>query len=183
MRLVPIAYSAVATIVIGGSAILLPAASAQAATQDPQLLGTLTCQGTDFTTFAPSLTSTPTSTLIFGDDTFGPCVSTDTSISGGVDYSQTSDPSASCDTLLAGGSGSTTFFWSNGHSSTFTYKQTTTDVNGEIVSTDTGTITGGEFAGNLATEVLVEPTTDLTECQSSGISTASGTVTLEILPL
>jgi hypothetical protein len=47
----------------------------------------------------------------------------------------------------------------------------------------TGTITGGEFSGNVATEVLVEPTLDLTECQSTGIATASGTATLEILPL
>jgi hypothetical protein len=178
VRLVPIVCSAVATMVIGGSAVLLPATSAHAA-----LLQTLTCQGTEFTTFSPSLTKTPTSTYVSSADTFGPCVSTDTSISGGIAYTNESDPSASCESLLSTASGQTDFFWSNGNSSTFTYTRTTTDLNGEIVSTLTGTITGGEFSGNVATEVLVEPTLDLTECQSTGIATASGTATLEILPL
>jgi hypothetical protein len=178
MRFARIAYSVAAAMVLGGGAVLLPAASAHAAT-----LGTLTCQGTEFTTFAPSLTSTPTSTLLFSDDTFGPCVSTDTTISGGIAYSQTADSTASCGTLLSDGSGSTAFFWSNGNSSTFSYTRTTVDLNGEIVSTETGTITSGEFAGNLATEVNVLPTLDLTACQSAGLSSASGTATLEILPL
>jgi hypothetical protein len=178
MRLFPIACSAAATILVAGAA-LLPAASAQAAT-----LGTLTCQGTDFTTFAPALTSTPTPTLIFGDDTYGPCVSTDTTISGGFDYTQTSNPNASCATLLSGGNGSTTITWNNGNFSTFSYTASTIDVNGEIITTETGTITSGEFAGNLATEVVILPTLDLTACRSgTGLATASGTVTLEILPL
>jgi hypothetical protein len=199
MRLVPIVYSAVATAVIGGSAVLLPTASAQAAQtahiaqtahaaqtavrHPDSLLSTLTCQGTDFTSFSSPLTTTPTSTLIFSNDTFGPCVSTDTSISGAVAYSQTSVPNATCDSLLSGGSGQTTFFWSNGSNSTFSYTRATVEVNGEIVATETGTITSGEFAGNIATEVLAEPTLDLTACENGGLSSASGTATLEILPL
>lgn len=179
MRFSRIAYSAVATIVIGGGAVMLPAASAHAS-----ILQTLTCQGTEFTTFSPALTRTATATFISSADTFGPCVSTDTSISGGLSYTETSDPTASCGTLLSGGSGQTTFLWSNGNSSTFSYSRTTIDLNGEIISTLTGTITSGEFAGNLATEVLVLPTLDLTACESAaGISTASGTATIEILPL
>jgi hypothetical protein len=169
----------VATILIGGGAVLLPATSAHALT-----LGTLTCQGTEFTTFSPSLTQTAASTFISSADTFGPCVSTDRTISGGLAYTEESDASASCSTLLSESSGSTTFLWSNGKSSTFSYNKTTIDVNGEIISTETGTITSGEFAGNLTTEVLVLPTLDLSACESSaGISTASGTATLTILPL
>jgi hypothetical protein len=95
----------------------------------------------------------------------------------------TANPSASCETLLSGGSGETNYFWSNGNSSTFSYRSTTIDLNGEIITTETGTITAGEFAGNLATVVLVLPTLDLSACQSTGLSTASGTATLEILPL
>jgi hypothetical protein len=178
MRLFPIACSTVATILVAAGTALLPAASAQAAT-----LGTLTCQGTEFTTFAPALTSTPTPTLIFSDDTYGPCVSTDTSISGGFDYVQTDNPSASCTTLLSSGNGSATFTWNNGNSTTFSYRATTVDVNGEIITTEIGTITSGEFAGNAATEVIVLPTLDLNACETTGLSTASGTVTLEILPL
>jgi hypothetical protein len=179
MRFARIAYSAVATIVIGSGAVMLPAASAHAS-----ILQTLTCQGTEFTTFSPALTKTAAATYISSADTFGPCVSTDTTISGGVAYTESSDPSASCAALLSSGSGETTFFWSNGKSSTFSYTRTTIDLNGEIISTQTGTITSGEFAGNLATEVLVLPTLDLTACESAtGISTASGTATIEILPL
>jgi hypothetical protein len=182
MRRVPFAYSAaasaVAALVIGGGAVLLPAASAQAS-----ILQTLTCQGSEFTTFSPSLTTTAATTYISTDDSFGPCASTDTTISGGLAYTQTEDPSASCDTLLGIGSGETTFIWTNGNSSTFSYTKTTTNLNGEIVSTETGPITSGEFAGNLATEVIVLPTLDLSACESGGISTASGSVTLEILPL
>jgi hypothetical protein len=178
MRFVPIACSALATIVIGGAMAVLPATSAHAS-----FLSTLTCQGTEFTTFSPSLTSTRTATFISSADSFGPCVSTDTSISGGLAYTEESDPTASCQALLETGSGQTTYLWSNGKSSTFSYTRATVDLNGEIITTETGRITSGEFSGNLATAVLVLPTLDLSACQSTGISTASGTATLEILPL
>jgi hypothetical protein len=178
MRRVPFAYSAVAALVIGGGVIGGGAASAQAS-----ILQTLTCQGSEFTTFSPSLTMTAAATDINTDDSFGPCVSTDTSISGGLAYTQTEDPSASCGTLLGISSGETTFIWTNGNTSTFSYMKTTTNLNGEIVSTETGRITSGEFAGSLTTEVIVLPTLDLSACESGGLPTASGSVTLEILPL
>jgi hypothetical protein len=57
-------YSALATIVIGGGTVLLPAVSAHAS-----ILGTVTCEGTEFTTFSPTLTKTPTPTSVSGDDT------------------------------------------------------------------------------------------------------------------
>jgi hypothetical protein len=176
MRLVPIAYSAVATILIGGGAVLLPAAPAHAS------LATLSCQGTQVTAFYPALTRTPTQTYSSSDGAFGSCISTDISIGGAVADAEGVDPAASCDSLLTGGTGQTTFDWNNGNTSVFTYTRTSTDLNGEIVSTETGTITSGEFAGNLATEVIIMPTLDLTACQTSGLPTASGAATFAILP-
>jgi hypothetical protein len=147
------------------------------------VMQTLSCQGSEFTMFSPALTTTAAATDIGTDDSFGPCVSTDTSIGGGLACTQTEDPSASCNTLLGISSGETTFIWTNGNTSTFSYMKTTTSLNGEIVSTETGRITSGEFAGNLTSEVFVLPALDLSACESGGLATASGSVTLEILPL
>lgn len=178
MRLVPTVCSVAAAMTLTAGLALLPAASAHAA-----LLGTITCEGSEFQTYGPSLTSTPTSTYIATEDSMGTCVSTDTSLHGGIGYTQATDPTASCDTLLATTTGQTTFIWSDGYYSTFDYTSITTNVNGELVRTETGTIVGGYFEGNIATLVAVLPTLDLSACQSGGISNASGSATLEILPL
>jgi hypothetical protein len=179
MRLTPITYSAAAILLGAGAALLpaLPAISAQAA-----ILGTLTCQGTESITFSPALTPTPKPTWIGTQTTFGPCLSTDTSIHGGLAYGQAASPSASCDTLFTEAPGQATFVWSNDRTSTLSYTRTTDDLNGEIVTTETGVIISGEFARKRVTEVIVLPDLALSSCDKAGLASASGIVTLEILP-
>jgi hypothetical protein len=176
MRITPITYSA-AAILLGAGAALLPAISAQAVT-----LGTLTCQGTESIAYSPPLTPTPRATKISAETIFGPCVSTDPSISGGLAHVHAVSPSASCDELTKG-TVRTTLTWSNGNTSTFSATRTTDDVNGEVVTTDTGVIVSGEFAGNDATEVVVLPDLDPASCETTGIASASGTATFKILPI
>ncbi len=176
MRITPITYSA-AAILLGAGAALLPAMSVQAAT-----LGTLTCQGTESIAYSPPLTPAPQATKISAETTFGPCVSTDLSIDGGMARVHAVSPSASCDGLTEG-TVKTTITWSNGNTSTFSATRTTDDINGQIVTTDTGVIASGEFAGNKATEVTTLPDLDPAACETTGIASASGTATFEILPI
>lgn len=137
-----------------------------------------TCQGSKFISFSPSLTSKPESTLIFTDVSFGPCVSSDPTITGGYYYNQKRDPRASCETLLAKESGEITIDWSNRKESDFSYTTTVIDIKDYIIATSTGTITSGEFGG-CAAEMI--STLYILECKRTGISSASGTVTLQII--
>jgi hypothetical protein len=184
VRLVPIACSAAAILTLGVGTALLPAASAHAQSRGLGLnLGTLICSGTEDATFSPALTDAQRDTTVTTQDAVGSCVTTDPTISGGEGYTVANKTDASCNILLADADGNTTFIWSNKGYSTFDYTKTTTDLDGEITITETGQIIGGEFEGEIATEVIVLPTLDLTACQSSGISAADGTVVLTILPL
>lgn len=179
MRLAPIACSAVAILALSAGTVLLPAASAHAMT-----LGTLACTGTESDSYSPALTTTASAgTFITTVDTIGSCLTTDDTITGGQSYNNVIQSGVSCDTLLASGSGVTTYIWSNNNYSTFQYNQTTTVVDGEIITTQRGTIIEGEFACNIAVQVNILPTLDLTACTNGGISSANGTVTFSILPL
>jgi hypothetical protein len=169
--------SAAAIATLSAGAVLLPAGSAHALS-----LGTLACTGTEQDLYSPALTNTASAgDYVTTQDTVGSCLSTDTSISGGVGYINSIETGISCTTLLASGTGVTTFIWSNGDYSTFSYDQTTTAVNGELITTERGTIISGEFDGSLAVQVNVLPTLDLTACENGGISSANGTVAFTIL--
>ncbi|HXL94887.1 MAG TPA: hypothetical protein VN969_38660 [Streptosporangiaceae bacterium] len=177
MRLAPIVCSAAAIITLSAGTVLLPAASAHALS-----LGTLACTGAEQDLYSPALTNTASAgDYVTTQDTVGSCLSTDTSITGGVGYINSIETGISCTTLLAAGTGVTTFIWSNGNYSTFSYDQTTTAVNGELITTQRGTIISGEFEGSLAVQVNVLPTLDLTACENGGISSANGTVAFTIL--
>jgi hypothetical protein len=179
MRRVPIVCSAAAIAMLSAGAVLLPVGSAHALS-----LGTLACTGTEQDLYSPALTNTASAgDYVTTQDTVGSCLSTDTSITGGVGYINSIETGISCTTLLASGTGVTTFIWSSGNYSTFSYNQTTTAINGELITTQRGTIISGEFEGSTAVQVNILPTLDLTACENGGISSANGTVAFTILPL
>ncbi|MEU0297919.1 hypothetical protein ABZ252_00295 [Streptomyces sp. NPDC006175] len=71
-----------------------------------------------------------------------------------------------CLDLLSTTTGTQTFHWSDGQSSTLSFTRTVTNVNGQTVLTLAGPITAGVFTRKHAVFTVVEPVLNLTACQS-----------------
>lgn len=82
--------------------------------------------------------------------------------------------------LTGGASGTLTFHWNNGHSST---AQITSVVavrpNGDIVTVSTGTVMSGEFTGDTVVTEVTLLASDQTACLlGGGVSSVSGPTTV-----
>jgi hypothetical protein len=74
-----------------------------------------------------------------------------------------------------------TFDWSNGTQSTFSFNRSATTVGGQLVVTETGVITAGEFYGATATRTVVGATPNILQCLSPpGITGRTGVVNIVI---
>ena len=141
----------------------------------------LTCQGTQTVNFTPGLLLTPKQVIFKASDDFTSCVSVpDPSIKSGT-YTSTAQALLSCLTVLQPGTGTKTFTWSNGQTSTFTHSSTVLQVAGQTLMTLTGTITAGKFMGDTAVQVITIASTNPLGCVASpGVTSAQGTSTLVI---
>lgn len=120
----------------------------------------VTCAGTETATYHPGVRLTPQSVHVAVTGILAPCTSSNPAITA-ANYTESFTATLSCQTLLAGRTGTRVFHWSNGQSSTFTFNRTLNNAGGQVTVTFTGNITAGQFAGDTAVEqvVLVSPNT------------------------
>lgn len=137
--------------------------------------------GNQTVSFSPGVTLTPRSVSVSFHAALGVCASltqpqiTSGSSSGNVTVT------LDCLDLLSTTTGTQTFRWSDGQSSTLSFTRTVTNVNGQTVITLTGPVTAGLFTGRTAVFTVTEPALDLTACQSpQGLTSQAGVTTLAI---
>lgn len=166
---------AFAALAAGAVLPLLPATHATAG------VALATCSlGSTATTYSPGVRTQTATVQVDVQGHLNVCVSTDPGASTGT-YTEHAAVPLACLQLLAQGTGTRTFTWQDGTTSTFAFTRVVDDVNGELVNTFTGTITTGKFAGHLATQV-VAALADLTACETpQGLTGTEGTGTLTIV--
>jgi hypothetical protein len=142
----------------------------------------LTCVGTQTATFTPGLLLTPRTVSTKLSSVFSPCVSPDDPTLTSGTLSLTFTTSQSCLDLPYAASGTKTYHWNNGQSSSFTFNAVAQNLGGQFVVVSTGTITAGQFAGSPAVEQITGPTAELLDCLAPpGLTSRFNTVVLEIL--
>jgi hypothetical protein len=141
----------------------------------------LTCAGTQTATFSPGLLLTPQTVTIGLDAVMAPCVSAeDPTLTSGTQSLSFATTQSCLDLVPA--SGTKTYQWSNGQSSTFTFTAVKSNTGGQYVAVATGTITAGQFVGSTAVEQTTGPAPNLLNCLAPpGITSRFNTVVLEIL--
>ncbi len=82
--------------------------------------------------------------------------------------------------LLNSGSGTITYSWTNGRTSTFSYNYTAVVASGAVVVTNTGTVTAGAFLGQSGTETFTLATNP-TRCLAAGGLPGAGGATALVL--
>lgn len=136
------------------------------------------CTGTQDATFAPGLTLVPTTEDIVTHHHYGACVSSRVHTGERIG---TNHQVQSCLTLVESSSGTSTITWDTGDDSVFMFNRTVTHVGGNTVTTYTGTITAGLFAGDTAVEVVTGPELNLLDCLTPpGVTHRSGVTALTI---
>ncbi|MET8829071.1 hypothetical protein ABZX40_16370 [Streptomyces sp. NPDC004610] len=141
----------------------------------------VTCAGTTTVAFSPGLTDEERTVGVSGQDVASICLSlTNPGLTGFVGpFSGTA--TQSCTSLFAGGSGTETLHWNNGTSSTWSYTNSFSNVNGTKVGTSTGPITSGTLSGAEVTQTITYPNLDLTACSTAeGLTFLSGVDTWTI---
>lgn len=133
----------------------------------------LNCVGTETLTFQPPLTNTPVPTEVHF------AIDLDHCLAGGVSTGSSEgdfELTTNCTVLdVLPPAFSDTYRWNTGASSTATYvAPVETVVNGSLVVTDTGTVTGGLDQGVLANETTTLPEPSLLACSTSGVAQVSG---------
>jgi len=168
------ARMAVAALGIALAGMFAAPARAHAAATD------LTCAGTESVTFSPGLLLTPQQVTLHTNRQWGPCVSSDAAVTSGFD-AETFVNTISCLSLATAGTGTLTFTWSNGRTSTFMFNKSVSHPIGQTVVTYTGTIVAGEFAGDSVLETITGAALNLTACLAPpGITSTFGIAVLEI---
>lgn len=170
--------TAAATLVLIGGATALTAsaapgeaadgtASAPAAAADADAdLELVACVlGAEHATYSPALDTTPSPTTISVQRTYDGCVSVlEPGITSGSTSIAISRPAHSCLTLTGGGAVTSTVTWNDGRTSTLSGTSTATIAGALLVSTETGTITSGLFAGSSYVHVVASPALSVTTC-------------------
>lgn len=162
---------------VTGVYALLPVPTAYAASST-------TCTGTAHVTYDPGLTLTPQTVTLHESDSIPSCTSTDPTITSVITqpYSY-SIPGASCNDVALDPGSVLVIHWNNGQSSTVSNLTYVTTVTGGITqTTGTGTVTAGEFTGDIGVItwafVLVNPLLCL---QPGGLTTQNGTIVAQII--
>ena len=141
----------------------------------------LQCEGTNATSFSPGLLLAEQEVRLTYAESLGPClVSSDPAVRSGS--AAASFPVlAGCLHLDPGVAGSKTFTWNTGETSRFEFTIVGTTVAGQVVVTNTGTITAGKFAGAVAEEVIANASLSLLNCLAPpGVEAVGGTLRLLI---
>ncbi|MGK5531151.1 hypothetical protein [Streptomyces sp. URMC 129] len=155
---------------------LTAAAPTARAADAPAPAQALLCRGTVTVSYDPPLTSVPKPTRVSGREDF-------VCLSGGVTGGFAADSygtTAGCTSLRLFTVSTTTYFWDTGQTSHVTYTTTAIErlVNGTVLVTEQGTVTGGLHQGRTAVYQMVLPQPDLLACLGDGVSHLSGTEVL-----
>lgn len=135
----------------------------------------VTCAGTTTVAFSPGLNNTPQTVSVSGQDTASVCLSLTHPELTGFAGPFSGTATQSCTSLFAGGSGTETLYWNNGQSSSWSYTNSFSNVNGTKIGTSTGPIVSGVLAGATVTQTITFANLDLTACTTSqGLTTLSG---------
>jgi hypothetical protein len=143
-----------------------------------------TCGGSDTVGYSPAITNTPATVTFNVLWVLGPCLNVlhPLELRTGSSPSTHAVPGAACTNLHNGSSGTRTINWSNGHSTTYTYNQTASDVAGlGKVIVQQGTITSGDFDGDAIIVEQVLEATQFLSCGTTGVTSAVGTVEVTIV--
>lgn len=160
------------TIGIGILAAGVLGAEATSAAADASIVD-LTCPGYSQTTYQPGMTDAARQITISGSGVYGPCVSSDPTLTSGT-FHASGTGIVSC--VSGSFSGSITFIWNNGRSSTVSYTAIIGQhVDGEVVVVVHGTVTDGEFEGDTFIHTVTLFTLEPPQCfTSSGVASTSG---------
>ncbi|WP_258177435.1 hypothetical protein [Streptomyces solincola] len=133
--------------------------------------------------YDPPLTNTQQLVTSTQNAQLGPCVSTSVAALTSGSWQNTGQPRMrSCFDLLTSGPGTRTITWNTGATSTLALNRTVSVVGAVLVTTLTGTVTDGLFAGDTAVITETGAATAITLC-TAGLGTVASVysvVTLEI---
>ncbi|WP_027006709.1 hypothetical protein [Conexibacter woesei] len=136
---------------------------------------TTNCDGLTNLRYTPGLTFTPQSATLAASSVYARCVSTDRpDITGGTYSANLTNPAASCLNLLGSTSGTRTYHWNTGETSTVTYVDTNSVVAGNLVVEQLGTVTSGVFAGQTSSGTLTLTGNFLNCLTPGGLTTLAG---------
>lgn len=183
MKTLRFLLAAAASLVVAACSDQTPTAARQAPAAPRLDVGVphLTCAGTQMATFSPGLLLTPQTVTIGLNAVMAPCVSPDAPTLTSGTQSLTFATIQSCLDLVPA-SGTKTYQWNNGQSSTFTFTAVKSNTGGQYVAVATGTITAGLFAGSTAVEQVTGPAPSPLDClQPPGLTSRFNTIVLEIL--
>lgn len=156
-------------------------------------VGSSAATGTDLTctppssaslTFDPPLTNSPQPILNSVSRQYGPCLApTHPDITAGSSAASAVIPNGSCEHLLGSNPLTITITWNTGQTTTLSGNNISSIVGANLVSTTTGTVTAGVFAGDTFIHTVVYAGPDLLLCLA-GLGTVSslyGQITLEVI--
>lgn len=135
---------------------------------------TTNCVGLTNLTYTPGLTYTPQSVTLTASTVYARCISSDRpDITSGTYSANPPGPRESCLTLLGSTSGTRTYHWNTGETSTVSFVDTNSVVAGNLVVEQVGTVTSGVFAGQSSSGTLTLTGNFLT-CLTTGLTTLAG---------
>ncbi len=137
------------------------------------------CTGTESVTIDPGATYQAQLLHVTTDGNFGSCLDGQGQVTS-ASYAEELSFVGDCATLFDPFESTRVFTWNTGDTSTFVGTGSSTVVAGQIVTTVTGTITEGRFAGRSAVQVIALAQLNLLDCLLTGMTNASGATTLTI---
>jgi hypothetical protein len=138
-----------------------------------------TCVGTEVTTFSPPLTLTPRPVTITVNGVYPTC--TDPAAPNGT-YDESFTLTASCLTLFDAGTATRTVVWGDlaAEPTTFDYNVVSNAVGGQVVTTNSGVLTGGRYTPGSVQQVITLLTPNILQCLGSGVTSVTGPTVLTI---
>jgi hypothetical protein len=143
-----VSYAAVLALTLAAGTVAVPATLAQAASSGPALVppGNLACVGSGATNYHPGLITTVRPVDISGSDEYGPCISSDSTLTSGS-AQVSAQGTVSC--TRGSFNGTITIQWNNNKSSTVSFTATISlRADGEVVTMAQGVVAAGEFEGD-----------------------------------
>ncbi len=135
--------------------------------------------GGETATYSPGITNTPQSTTVKVDGSHTTCLSLSDPTIHSAGYNLTIQRDFSCVDFTVP-IFDIKYIFNNGKSSTVHYVTSeTANVEGEIVITSVGTVTSGEFVGDMAIRTITDTTLSPEQCLTTqGVTSVTGVVTL-----
>lgn len=155
-----------------------------AAAPGAHALTLFTCGGSAVVQYSPGLTNTPATVTSSSHWVLGPCLNVFNPLE--LRTGQATKPphpihDAACNEIGHAASGTATISWSNGHSTTYSYNQTSSEVAGVgRVIVRQGTITSGDFNGDAILVEQVYAAGQFLDCATTGVTNADGAVEITI---